>query len=137
MPSDAFPTAAPLIGAASAVRPARPITAPVRTVNKIFRIVVSSLAVGEQPTLDVVRRTDPVGPPRIPAMKDATSPPPQQRSTDLPYVMMFVNGKHRTQKQVSCRTDPDTRRAPDWIRSLLKAYYDQPASSEWIICQHE
>jgi hypothetical protein len=84
MPSEAFPTAAPLIGAASAVKPARPIAAPVRTVNKTFRIVVSSLAVGELPTLDVVRWTDPVGPPRISAMKDATSPPSQQPPTDLP-----------------------------------------------------
>jgi hypothetical protein len=95
MPSEAFPTAAPLMGAASAEKPARPIAALVRTDIKIFRIVVSSLAVqmwATSPLFDVVRRIDPVAPTRISAVMDATSPPPQQPSTDLPCVMMFVNG---------------------------------------------
>jgi hypothetical protein len=113
--SDALPTAAPLMGAASAEKPARPIAVLVRTVSKIFRIFVSSFTVqirtGERPVPDVVRRIDPVGPTRRPAVTDATSAPPQQPSTDLPCLMMFVDKAPNPATRHFPRKNPDRHRA--------------------------
>jgi hypothetical protein len=100
MASDALPTDAPLIGAASAEIPARPIAVVVRIVNKILRIVVSSFAVqaGKAPTLSRWPPNRP-GSVRVSAVMDATSRPPPHPSTVLPCLMMLVAKEARDQQQ--------------------------------------